>query len=425
MSTPGALHIESSGVGSFAPLRGRSRRSLLFGLAVFQSTCTSPTDSTPVVASISIAGPTSLVVREKVLFLVTATDASGRSVLMTQPLEWSSSNLSVAAVSGAGVVTGVSRGSTRLLVRSGGVEASLELVVHARVKVSPPPVRWAEQSGGHTVWQLAVGDTVRLTAEYVDIDGVSIDAVPETTWRSSDPAAMSVSVDGTVQALRAQAAAYVTALTPDGADSVYLQGSDVMAGRTATVRFTHGLAGAGPISFLPNKGDPVTLSFGESLERPLPSGTFYVYTQGIPATRDTASWYREYAAIVREGDHLSLYAVGEAAQGYLSAAWTTATTVASDSVRFRLVQGDGTYGVVLALRTTEEASSGVLLECYFDPLGVTTYHGREAGDFDLVLQPKYGAALQERLRASIPAGRSATLVITGSAPPSLLLLVDP
>jgi hypothetical protein len=200
-----------------------------------------------------------------------------------------------------------------------------------------------------------------------------------------------------------------------------LEVSDVVAGLPATVRFTHAASGVGAVTFVPNKGDPVTLAFGESLERELPSGVFYVDTEGLP---EPFTYARGYAGLVRAGDHLSLYAVvGDPAGAAVVAAWTRPVDVPSDSIRVRVVQSSA-FGVVDLVGPGATLNIRPTL-CYFDPMNLTDYYQRAAGDFDILLQRKYGTAGQTRLRASVPPGRSATIVITGDADPGLLILLDP
>ena len=69
----------------------------------------------------------------------TARDAYGRAV--GAALDWASEDATVTTVSAAGEVTAIASGTTRILVRAGGLESSLTVTVPlsiAEVRVSPP-----------------------------------------------------------------------------------------------------------------------------------------------------------------------------------------------------------------------------------------------------------------------------------------------
>jgi uncharacterized protein YjdB len=118
----------------------------------------------------------------------------GGNVLSGQPISWGSSNPSVAAVNGAGVVTGVSPGMATIQATSGTLAAQASITVIgqtiASVAISPASM------------QMPAGGTRQLSATAYDAGG---NAVPNAavTWTSSNPIVASVSAAGLVTALSA------------------------------------------------------------------------------------------------------------------------------------------------------------------------------------------------------------------------------
>ena len=106
-------------------------------------------------------------------------------------VEWETSDASVATVDAAGLVRALGRGSTTITARSGAVSGTARVTVLAAagsVFVTPPEAT------------LAVGDTVRISAEVWDAEGVPIqDAVVE--WSTDDASVATVDAAGLVRAL--------------------------------------------------------------------------------------------------------------------------------------------------------------------------------------------------------------------------------
>jgi hypothetical protein len=179
------------------------------------------------------------------------------------------------------------------------------------------------------------------------------------------------------------------------------------AGLPATVRFANGAPEQGPVTFRPSRGEPVTLSPGESVDVAVGSGFFFV-TLDVPPGQEPL---RPWLTLIPPDGKLSLYAVGRPNR-YLSPLWGPSEVV-PDSGMVRLVQGSG-Y-LVVYLRPKGAPIDGVPEQCYFDPGLHSEYYIRPPEPFDLLLQAKYLATDSVRLTADAPAGRPVTLVLTGSS----------
>ena len=120
-----------------------------------------------------------------------AVDANGHPILGAS-FAWSSSDASVAAVDGAGLVTAVGNGEVTITAAAGGVTASASVTVDqvvAEVRVTPDSA---------TLWIL--GDTVRLAAAAVDSNGHPIPGA-SFAWSSSDGSVATVDRTGLVTAV--------------------------------------------------------------------------------------------------------------------------------------------------------------------------------------------------------------------------------
>jgi hypothetical protein len=408
------------------------------GLAVALSGCSSQeTPTNPEVsgpAHLRVAGPASLLVNEAALFEVTARDALGRQVPMSRNLEWSTSDEAVADVSSAGVVRGRGRGTAVITVTSGALRAELTLVVTARVRIladfpdypcvscgTANRAHFGDESFGDESWNIALGDTLRFRASYVDVNGAPIGEQAPSTWTSSDADAVSISADGLVLGLL-PAYARVVASSEDGADTVYVRTSDEQAGLPAKLRLAHAALGVDSVVFRFSGGAPVSLKYGESVDITIGSGIFYAATEGLPPGPPSDPDWRHITALVGAGDQLALYA----ATGALVSSWEKTPSVPQDSVRVRLVGGWTTAGVIFVFNADEP--DGLLLACYFDPLNWTPYHAFAEGELDFRLQPKYGnVANSVHARVTPPLGQSTTYVIVQDSvgPPGLLAFADP
>ena len=134
---------------------------------------------------------TTLRVGSTVALTADAQNSAGTPVT-GRPVTWSSGTPSVATVSAAGVVTGITRGVATISATIDGATGSalvtIEAVPVARVRVSP-------DSGS-----MLVGQTLQLSATPEDSAGVSL-AGRATSWATSAPAIATVSSTGIVNAL--------------------------------------------------------------------------------------------------------------------------------------------------------------------------------------------------------------------------------
>ena len=137
------------------------------------------------------AADTLVAVGDTVRLTAEARDANGHAVAGAE-LAWSSDDESVVMVDEDGVVTAVGNGTAGVTVSSGGQSASAMVTVEqqvAEVVVTP---------AADTL--VAVGDTVRLTAEARDANGHVV-AGAELAWSSDDESVVMVDEDGVVTAV--------------------------------------------------------------------------------------------------------------------------------------------------------------------------------------------------------------------------------
>jgi hypothetical protein len=273
---------------------------------------------------------------------------------------------------------------------------------------------------------MAIGDQLQLEAVHVDVDGQPIAENPSVTWSSTDAAGLSVSPAGLVAATRAHDRATVTATGPDDTVSVQIRVLNVLAGQPATVRIVHGIPGIGPVRFLVGQAAPLSLSYGQSVELPIVSGTLRVGTEGLPpgdpAFGDPSG---QFVGVVRPGDRLSLYAAGNPQVAFLQPAWPPPASIPPGSALVRLIQSSP--AMVVYLRAHGAPISGLPELCYFDPGVVSDYFVRAAGDFDIIGQAKYDQQQEiGRTSASVLGGQAVTMVLTGGGqqPLSVLTFTD-
>lgn len=171
---------------------------------------------------------------------VTVKDVNG-SVVTNRVVTWTSSNTSVATVSQAGLVTGVSAGTATITATSEGVAGSTGVTVKdpvASVTVQP------------TSTTIAAGQTTTLTATTKDASGTVLTG-QTVTWTTSDANVATVSASGVVTGIGAGTAtitatsggktgtATVT-VTPAAVGSVTVQPSSasVTVGQSTTLTAT-------------------------------------------------------------------------------------------------------------------------------------------------------------------------------------------
>jgi hypothetical protein len=377
-----------------------------------------PVADSSVITTVILKGPAAVLVHESSLLTVSARDATGRDVSGLANHVFSSSDPSVLEVNGFGAVRGVRRGTATITVRVGTVSAETRINVRARVKILPQP---PSQPDGFL--PMGIRDTLQLSAVYADVDGITIVETPIVSWRSNHPGIATVTADGRVVALTI-GYAQIVAEAPDGMTSaaVRVERGDSIP---ATMRLAHAVKGVGPIKFIANQNDTVTLTYGQSVERTITAGLFRVTTEGMPGGAQFDS-FKSYSDLVRGGDVVTIYAAGGPAGALVTATWRTDEAVPADSSHVRLVQGWTAYQVVY-VRSPGTSASGIPEQCYFDVGYVSEYYSRPPGPLNIILQEKLGGSTNEaRLVADAPAGRAVTIVLTGSSRADIgyLLFVD-
>jgi len=179
-------------------------RHLLVGLvavaAIVAACSSSETTSTPVIASVTmvpvkdtvLGGDTMLIIPTAQLAAVVK-DASGNvlSVIQTgQPVTWTSSNTTVAAVSRYGIVRGLTLGSATITAAVAGKSDSAATTVDSLVTVVSVSVKPTPDS-------VAVGKTVQLKATLIGARGDTLKA-KKMFWASSDTSLAIVSSNDTL-----------------------------------------------------------------------------------------------------------------------------------------------------------------------------------------------------------------------------------
>ena len=141
---------------------------------------------------------------DAVRLAATVLDQNGQTMAGTS-VSWSSGDASVATVDGSGLVTSVGDGEAAITAVSGEATGSAAVTVAqrvAQVRVSPD-----------SVTLVALGDTVRLSAEALDANGHAV-ANAEFAWSSGD--ASVATVDGSGLVTSAEIGAVVITATSSG-----------------------------------------------------------------------------------------------------------------------------------------------------------------------------------------------------------------
>jgi uncharacterized protein YjdB len=147
------------------------------------------------VASVTVSPATPSVQAGATVQLSAVTkDASG-NVLTGRPITWTSSNTSVATISGSGLVTAIIAGSATITATSGTVTGTAALTVTA-----PAPVPVATVTVTPAAPSVQVGATVQLSAVPRDANG-NVLTGRTITWSSSNNSVATVSSSGLVGAL--------------------------------------------------------------------------------------------------------------------------------------------------------------------------------------------------------------------------------
>jgi hypothetical protein len=389
-----------------------------------------PSPGTDEIASLQLSSLDLLQVHEWRLLNVTAFDAGGRQVEMPWLPVFSSSDTMVATVSPEGVVRAVGVGSATIRAKLGDATAEAGVSGWARMRVETvPEFGWSTWSGpapSAGLVHLAIGDTLQLAATFIDVDGVPLGPASPVEWISSQPDLVSVDATGRV-ATEAPGLATITASTAETEASMLVDVVDIVAGLPATVRLAHTAQGIPSVRFTLSEGDPVVLAFGESLERTVTSGIYIVTTSGLANTPGLFNTRFDYAAVIAPDDRLSLYAVGRPQQSFLTPVWAPTEPIPAGTGLVRLVQGWDEIGIFY-MRPTGADVVGLPELCYFDPGDASDYFPRESGDFDVIVEQKFGNPGDysnvefARGGATAPDGGAVTYVVTGAAPGSIGLM---
>ena len=176
---------------------------ILAGCGGGDSGPTSPTPSTPtppappptpVATSLTVAPSSHTLASIGATVQLTATVRDQNNNTMTgQTVTWTSSNTGVATVSGNGLVTAVSNGTTRITAQSGSASGTSNITV-----AEPVPTRIAVTPSSHTL--ASIGATVQLTATVRDQRN-NIMSGQTITWSSGNEAVATVNEAGLVTAV--------------------------------------------------------------------------------------------------------------------------------------------------------------------------------------------------------------------------------
>ncbi|MGH7513412.1 MAG: Ig-like domain-containing protein [Gemmatimonadales bacterium] len=358
------------------------------------------------ITSLEIVAPPTLQVHEFALLSAQVLNRRGQRVFPST-IAWSSSDPSVASIATTGIVTASRRGTVTFTASVDTVSDTVTLRITAELRIQPDYLMDLPDG-----WPMAIGDHLLLAAAYVDVNGLPISEAPSLAWSSNDPAAVTVSPTGEVDAILAGHTVVVKASAPDAEVRVQVHVLNVVAGLPASLRIVHGIPGVDHIEFAVSQGSPVSLSFGESVELPILSGSLRVGADGLPPSNPIFGTPSDgFLGVIRPGDHLSLYAVGSPQVGFLQAVWPTTDAVAPDSVMVRLIQSSPMQ--VVYVRNHGARRTDLPELCYFDPGNVSQYFTRPS-DFDIIGQNKYDQ-MEEVGRAAmtVPGGHAATMVVTG------------
>ena len=192
---------------------------------------------TPVATSITVAPSSHTLASIGATIQLTATVKDQNNNPMTgQTVTWTSANTAVATVSGNGLVTAVSNGTSQVTARSGNASGTASITV-----AEPVPTRIAVTPSSHTLE--AIGATVQLTATVRDqrnnvMSGQSI------TWSSGDEAVATVSAAGLVTAV-SNGTSQVTARSGNASGTASITVAEPVPTRIAVTPSSHTLEAKG------------------------------------------------------------------------------------------------------------------------------------------------------------------------------------
>ena len=188
---------------AFAMITASMYFMILAGCGGGDSSPTSPTPSTPtppappptpVATSLTVAPSSHTLASIGATVQLSATVRDQNNNPMTgQTVSWTSSNTAVATVSGNGLVTAVSNGTTQITARAGNASGTANITV-----AEPVPTRITIAPESHTLEE--IGETVQLRATVRDQRNNAMSG-QTITWSSGDEAVATVDGNGLVTAV--------------------------------------------------------------------------------------------------------------------------------------------------------------------------------------------------------------------------------
>ena len=172
---------------------------LLTGATIFAAACAGDDGTAPIVDGGPLTGPGRVTVSPKLDSLrigesrhLTARVVDEQGAPANTAVEWSSAEPAVASVSNAGLVTGVTTGTARVIARAGAVADT------ARVVVVDDVINFQVLPNAASVM---LGETLQLTISSSGTGSASVAASEEITWATSDATIATVSSTGVVEAV--------------------------------------------------------------------------------------------------------------------------------------------------------------------------------------------------------------------------------
>ena len=172
----------------------------MFAAAALLSSCagyTSNQSKTPELNSITLAPATAAIaVGATQQFSATAHFSDGSTQDVTTSASWSSQSSAIATISGGGLATGKSAGTTTITAASGGISGSASLTISATTTLKSLAITPSNPS-------ITKGATQQFTATGTFSDGSTQNLTSSVSWSSATPGVASISATGLATALSA------------------------------------------------------------------------------------------------------------------------------------------------------------------------------------------------------------------------------